>query len=195
MPRNRTARPDASVGGLAGRDPAPGDRRSGSTPLTGTVRPGGEADPQVLGALAWLLDDVVRIPGSNARIGLDAVIGLVPGIGDSVGAALGSVILIGSVRHRVPMRVLLLMAWNILVDTVLGLLPGVGDVADALHRAHRKNYRLLRHSIESGQRVDTDTRGYVLRAGLLVAALIALLIAVAVWALWLVLQVVQALAG
>lgn len=193
MPRNnRAARPEGP-GGLV--DERPGRDRGHDAPPSGPGQPGGAADPQALGALAWLLDDVVRIPGTNARIGLDAVIGLVPGIGDSVGAALGSVILVGSVRHRVPMPVLLRMAWNILVDTVLGLLPGVGDVADALHRAHRKNYRLLRHTIESGQQVETDTKGYLIRAGLLVAAMIALLVALAVWTIWLLLQVVQALAG
>ncbi len=191
----RTARTDAPVEILDARAVGSGGRAGRSEPLTGRVDLRDAADPQALGALAWLLDDVIRIPGTNGRIGLDAVIGLVPGIGDSVGAALGSVILIGSVRHRVPMHILLAMAWNILVDTVLGLLPGVGDVADALHRAHRKNYRLLRHTIESGNQVDTDTRGYLLRAGLLVAALIAVLVAVAVWTIWLLLQVLQSLAG
>ena len=81
----RTARTDAPVEILDARAVGSGGRAGRSEPLTGRVDLRDAADPQALGALAWLLDDVIRIPGTNARIGLDAVIGLVPGIGDSVG--------------------------------------------------------------------------------------------------------------
>ncbi|MDO5697092.1 MAG: DUF4112 domain-containing protein [Dermatophilus congolensis] len=162
-------------------------------PVSGTVQPAGVVDSQSLSALAWLLDDLVRIPGLNVRIGLDAAIGLVPGIGDSIGTALSSVILVSSVRYRVPMHVLLQMAWNILVDTVLGLVPGVGDVADAVHRANRKNYRLLRETVESGKQVDASAKGYVLRAGLLVAGIIAAMVAATIFTLWIIFQSLGAL--
>lgn len=178
--------------GISTRVPAP-TLRDAQEPLTGTVHSPGAPDPQALGSLAWLLDDLIRIPGVRVRVGLDAIIGLIPGVGDSIGAALSSVILVSSVRYRVPMHVLARMGWNILVDILLGLLPGVGDIADAVHRANRKNYRLLRDTIESGRQVDTDSRGYLLRAGAFVAVLIAVLIAAAVLALWLVLQVLHGL--
>lgn len=157
-------------------------------PISGRVQPAGAVDSQSLSALAWILDDLIRIPGINVRVGLDAMIGLVPGIGDSIGTALSSIILVSSVRYRVPMHVLLQMAWNILVDTLLGLVPGVGDVADAVHRANRKNYRLLRETVESGKTVDASAKGYVLRAGLLVAGIIAALIAATVLTLWVIFQ-------
>lgn len=173
----------------------PAGSRAAEPALSGRVEPAGSVDSQSLSALAWLLDDLVRIPGLNVRIGLDAVIGLVPGIGDSIGTALSSVILVSSVRYRVPMHVLLQMAWNILVDTVLGLVPGVGDVADAVHRANRKNYRLLRETVESGKQVDTDSKGYVIRAGLLVAGVIAALVAATLVTLWVVFQGLGALLG
>lgn len=166
-----------------------------SPSLSGTVQPAGSVDTQSLGALAWLLDDLVRIPGLNVRVGLDAVIGLVPGIGDSIGTALSSVILVSSVRYRVPMNVLLRMALNILIDAVLGLVPGIGDVADAAHRANRKNYRLLRETVESGKQVDTDSKGYVIRAGLLVAGIIAALVAATLFTLWILVQGIQGIIG
>lgn len=161
--------------------------------VSGTVQPADSVDSQSLSALAWILDDLIRIPGINVRVGLDAMIGLVPGIGDSIGTALSSIILVSSVRYRVPMHVLLQMAWNILIDTVLGLVPGVGDVADAVHRANRKNYRLLRETVESGKQVDASSKGYVLRAGLLVAGIIAALVAATLFTLWVVFQGLGAL--
>ncbi len=179
---------------LPGGAPGGTDPHRARTPAPGGITdPAQEASTSALDALAWLLDDIVRIPGINLRIGLDALIGLVPGIGDSVGAALGSAILVGSVRHRVPVHVLARMGWNILFDVLLGLIPGVGDIADAAHRANRKNYVLLREVIENGQQVQAGTRGYLLRAGLFAAAMIAVLIAAAVFTVWMLAQGLHAL--
>ncbi len=178
------------------QDSLPGERTRAPQPaVSGTVVPADSVDSQSLSALAWILDDLIRIPGINVRVGLDAMIGLVPGIGDSIGTALSSIILVSSVRYRVPMHVLLQMAWNILVDTVLGLIPGVGDVADAVHRANRKNYRLLRETVESGKQVDASSKGYVIRAGLLVAGVIAALVAATLLTLWVIFQGLGALFG
>lgn len=164
-------------------------------PLEGNVVRGPGRNDGALEGLAWLLDDALRIPGLNVRIGVDALIGLVPGFGDAAGTVLGSAVMVGAVRHRVPMRVLLMMAWNLIFDAVLGLIPVVGDAADALHRAHSKNYRLLRRTVEAGDTVDTDTRGYLLRASLLVGAVILILIGFTVFAFWLLYQFAAAIFG
>lgn len=182
------------------RLPEPTDRKAPRPePIEGVVdkRPGRAEDPNLraLDSIAWLLDDIIRIPGLNVRLGLDVLIGLVPGIGDVAGTALGSAVLIGSVRYRVPMRVLLLMAWNLFVDQILGLLPFVGDAADAIHRANRKNFDLLQRTIARGETVDTDARGYALRAGALVTVLILALVAVTAVTLWLLWQVVSGVLG
>ena len=135
------ARPDPA--------PAPVDRTGASPVTTG---------------LARVLDDLVRIPGTRYRVGLDPVIGLVPVVGDAVGTVFAAAVFTEAVRNRVPVRILFRMGWNYLVDAVLGLIPFVGDVADAAHKATSKNLRLVDRTIADGRRVDTGARGYLLRA-------------------------------
>ncbi|MBS43433.1 MAG: hypothetical protein CMH83_09785 [Nocardioides sp.] len=126
-----------------------------------------------------MLDDAVRIPGTDRGIGLDAVIGLLPGIGDVAGSALSAVVVSDAIRQRVPVPVLARMGWNLLVDAGLGLVPLAGDVADVLHRANRKNVILLRETLEArpplapGEDPPRPTPGYLLAAlGLVVLPLV-----------------------
>jgi len=98
--------------------------------------------------LARVMDDAVTVPGTRIGVGLDALIGLVPGIGDAVGSALSSVIVRDAVRARVPMPVLAWMGLNLVVDALLGVIPGVGELLDVAHRANRKNLRLLLREVE-----------------------------------------------
>ena len=126
-------------------------------------------------ALARIMDDAVRVPGTRFGLGLDAVIGLVPVVGDLAGSAIAAVVLNDAIRARVPVPVLARMGWNLLVDAGLGVVPVVGDVADAAHRANRKNVRLLERAVE--QRGPGPwpgpTPGYVLAAvGLVVLPLL-----------------------
>ena len=126
-------------------------------------------------ALARIMDDAVRVPGTRFGLGLDAVIGLVPVVGDLAGSAVAAVVLNDAVRARVPVPVLARMGWNLLVDAGLGVVRVVGDVADAAHRANRKNVRLLEQAVE--RRGAAPTRppipGYLLAAvGLVVLPLL-----------------------
>ncbi len=111
--------------------------------------------------LARFSDDLVKIPGTDIGIGADALVGLIPGIGDIVGTGLSSAIMVDAVRQRVPIPVLARMGWNLLVDTGLGFVPVVGDAADVLHRANRKNYRLLEQCVVQGRHVDVSVKGYL----------------------------------
>lgn len=135
--------------------------------------------------IAFLLDDLVTVPGTSFGIGLDAVIGLVPGIGDVLGAGLSSIILRDAVRCRVPLHVLARMCGNLILDAGLGLVPAVGDAADVAHRANRKNLRLLEQTLAAGKQIDTDTRGYLLRAGLLVVGCLLVVLGLAAVGIWL----------
>jgi hypothetical protein len=94
--------------------------------------------------LGWLLDDVFRVPILGWRFGLDALIGLIPGIGDTGTALASFYILASAVRHGVPKITLLRMGMNIGFDYLLGSLPVVGDVADVFWKSNQKNIALLR---------------------------------------------------
>lgn len=134
--------------------------------------------------LAWLTDDLVRVPGTGFGVGFDAVIGLVPGIGDVLGTGLSGVLMVDAVRHRVPLPVLTRMGGNLLLDAALGLFPVIGDAADVAHRANRKNYRLLEDAVAAGRRVDTDVPGYLVRATAIVVGSVATSLAVAGFVVW-----------
>jgi len=90
------------------------------------------------------MDDLFRIPVLGWRFGLDALVGLIPGIGDTGTTLVSFYILASAVRYRVPKITLLRMGMNIGIDYVLGSLPVVGDVADAWWKSNQKNVELLR---------------------------------------------------
>ena len=90
------------------------------------------------------MDDLFRVPVLGWRFGLDALIGLIPGIGDTGTTLVSFYILAAAVRHRVPKITLLRMGMNIGFDYLLGSLPVVGDIADAWWKSNQKNVALLR---------------------------------------------------
>src|SRR5687768_16003747 len=83
-----------------------------------------------LRALARLMDSAVAIPGTGIRVGLDSLIGLVPGIGDLAGAAMSGYIVLAAARLGAPAPVLIRMVANIAVDGVVGSVPLLGDLFD-----------------------------------------------------------------
>jgi hypothetical protein len=93
--------------------------------------------------LATVLDAAWVIPGINVRIGWDPLIGLVPGIGDALSAAISSTIVVEAARLGVPTRTLLRMVLNIAIDFGLGTVPLAGDWFDVLWRANLMNVALI----------------------------------------------------
>jgi len=132
--------------------------------------------------LAWLLDISIPVPGTRFTIGLDALIGLFPFIGDMIGVALSSYILNEAARLGAPRSVLLRMAFNVGVEGVVGIIPVAGDVFDAAWKANQKNVRLLDKWIERPQAAERSSRvfGIALVAGVV---LFLLLLGVAAFAL------------
>lgn len=100
-------------------------------------------DLVALRKFAFYMDEAISIPGTPFKIGLDAIIGLIPGVGDVAGALLSTWIVIGGLRHRVPGRVILRMILNIVIDLFFGAVPVAGDVFDFLYEENVKNMRLL----------------------------------------------------
>ncbi len=96
-----------------------------------------------LDQLAWLLDSSIVIPGTGFTIGLDALIGLVPVLGDAIGVILSAYIVAECARLGISRPVLIRMVFNIAVEGLVGALPIVGDVFDAAWKANQKNVRLL----------------------------------------------------
>lgn len=102
--------------------------------------------PQDLVALrrfAYYMDEAFTVPGTNIKVGIDALLGLIPGIGDVIGGVLSTWIVVGALRHRVPARIIMRMIFNIAIDLVFGAVPLAGDVFDFLYEENVKNMRLL----------------------------------------------------
>jgi hypothetical protein len=93
--------------------------------------------------LSWIMDDLVRIPIVGWRVGLDALVGLIPGFGDTATSLVSFYILAAAVRYRVPKVTLLRMGLNIGIDYVVGSLPLVGDLFDAWWKSNQRNVALL----------------------------------------------------
>jgi hypothetical protein len=102
--------------------------------------------------LAYLLDDRFRIPGTSYRIGLDGLIGLVPGVGDAVTTLLALYIVLEARRLGLPVIKLGRMGLNVGVDAVLGAVPLLGDLFDVAWKANRRNLALLLDHLEAERR-------------------------------------------
>lgn len=95
-------------------------------------------------SIARLLDSVVQIPGTSIRVGLDALLGLIPGLGDWIANLIGTTILFFAVKLEVPKIVIVRMAFNLGINTLIGTIPGLGDMFSIWFRSNLKNARLLR---------------------------------------------------
>ena len=101
--------------------------------------------------LAKLLDNSISIPGTPWKIGFDPIVGLIPGIGDLIGAVLSGYIVLEAVRAEVPAFTLARMLVNVGIDTLLGAVPAVGDLFDAAWKSNTMNVALLeRHLAATG---------------------------------------------
>jgi hypothetical protein len=101
------------------------------------------ADLLALRRFAYFMDQVLRVPGTSVRFGLDAILGLVPGIGTAAGAILSTWIVLGALRHRVPKLRVTQMVVNILVDLTISSVPFIGDAFKLVFQESVINLRLL----------------------------------------------------
>ncbi len=102
-------------------------------------------------ALATLLDTAFIFPGTNVRFGLDALIGLVPGIGDAVTTAMSLYIVHEARQLGAPRYLLVRMLANVALDGIVGAVPLVGDAFDVMWRANRRNMRLLQDWLQRAE--------------------------------------------
>lgn len=133
-----------------------------------------------LALLVKVLDDSIPLPFIKRRIGLDAILGLVPGVGDAIGAAVSSFIIWEGIRRGVPAHLAFKMLLNVALDSVLGAIPLVGDLFDAGWRSNTKNLEIIRRALDSGatkgERTPKEVRTLLLL--LVGAALLVFLLAI-----------------
>ncbi len=105
-----------------------------------------------LDALATLFDTAFVLPGTNVRFGIDALIGLVPGIGDAVTTVMSLYIVREARALGAPRHLIARMLANVALDSVVGVVPLLGDVFDVMWRANRRNMALLQAHLAKEQR-------------------------------------------
>jgi hypothetical protein len=152
-----------------------------ATLISGANSADTNARVQRIRSLAWLLDNSIPLPGGY-RIGLDALIGLVPGLGDAVGALLSAYIVNEARALGAPRSILVRMIGNVLIETVIGAIPFAGDLFDAAFKANSRNLALLAKyqldPISARRSSRFFVLGFSLLLALLVLAMVALPIAV-----------------
>jgi hypothetical protein len=139
-----------------------------------------------LGQLSRWMDGLFRIPGTGWRFGLDALVGLVPGVGDLATTAVSFYILAHAVRYRVPKVTLLRMGLNVAVDYLLGSVPLVGDFFDAFWKSNQMNVELLRKraALPPGESPRARMSDWLF-LGLIILVLLALLVGSIAFGFWL----------
>jgi len=146
--------------------------------------------------LSWLMDDLFRVPVLGWRFGLDALIGLIPGLGDTATSLVSFYILVSAVRYRVPKITLLRMGLNIAIDYVVGSLPVVGDLADALWKSNHMNVDLLRkRATVSGEEARSARMSDWIFVGGIIVGLTALAFASAAVSIYLLTKLLTGLTG
>ena len=131
--------------------------------------------------LSTLLDRAIVIPGTGVRIGLDPIIGLIPGFGDLTTAAVSVYLIAEAARLGVPKSTLVRMVANVAVDSFGGSVPLVGDVFDAAWRSNSKNVELLTRHIERPVETHRASKLAVVGAVVAVLAVSIAALALTVW--------------
>src|SRR5215475_4650010 len=129
-------------------------------------------DIEALDRIASILDDFIRIPFLNIRIGLDPILGLVPWVGDTLTAFFSIYLIWASIRYRAPKVILLRMAMNVAFDYLLGIIPFIGDASDFFVKSNRWNMNLLRRYAHERQRPRVSDYLFVVAV---IAALVSLI--------------------
>jgi hypothetical protein len=115
---------------------------------------------QRLASLAWLLDSSIPIPGTRFTVGIDALIGLFPFIGDLIGVLFSSYILSEASRLGAPKSVLMRMSFNIGLEGIVGIVPFAGDLFDAAFKANQRNVKLLNDWFERPHKTERASRAF-----------------------------------
>ena len=154
---------------------------TGRGDVPATLGPDQRKRLQRIESLSRILDTSIGIPGTRFRFGLDALVGLIPGIGDAAGAAMSGWLILQAAQLGAPKSVLLRMVGNVGVETLVGAVPLVGDLFDAVYKANVRNVALLERHLGAPAATRRSSRGVVAGAIGLLVLIVVIGIAAAVW--------------
>lgn len=111
---------------------------------------------EIVRRLSHFLDNAIPIPGTKMRVGLDPIIGLIPGIGDAVTNLMSTYIVVIALQMNVSRWTLVRMVFNILIESIVGIIPGLGDIFDAVWKSNERNRKLLENALKNpaGRGID-----------------------------------------
>lgn len=133
--------------------------------------------------IATILDDAVRVPGTNIRFGLDALLGLLPGGGDAITGVVAGYAIVLAARLGAPPAVIARMALNVLIDVATGTIPVLGDIFDVGWKSNRKNVQLLERYQQQPQKVKAGSWAIVVAVLVLIVAAIVGVFVLGAWLL------------
>ena len=119
-----------------------------------------------------VLDDLVPIPGTSQRVGVDPIIGLIPFVGDVTAAIVGGWVILEAARFGVPRIALARMIVNLTVDLAIGLIPIIGDMFDIVSRSNSANLAIFRRHALDPDATTTDHRAFFVGLGVLLVGVI-----------------------
>ncbi len=154
---------------------------------------GKEAVEPLFRWIALLMDDLLRIPGTRFRFGIDPLIGLIPGIGDTGSAMVSALALIQAARHGLPKIVLARMATNILLNEAIGIVPVIGDAFSFWFKSNARNHRLIQQHTAGLRKASRSDWIFVVGVLVTLALLVCAGIAVSLFVLQQLLQLASPL--
>lgn len=159
--------------------------------LASSKDPAGNAAARIL---SKYLDELLRVPGTNVRFGLDPILALIPGVGDTVASSAGVIILFDALRSGIPIPVFLRMALNMGINFLIGLIPGAGALASVFFKSNTRNLKLLL-AWQAGHQHQVRRSTLHYYAGILMLIAMVLGIILTAWAFytWIFYSLVQAI--
>jgi hypothetical protein len=119
--------------------------------------------------LSERLDELTKIPGTNQKVGIDAIIGVIPILGDFIGAVFSTYIMYSGIKMGVSSKVVTKMAANIAIEFIIGWIPIIGDVFDVLWKANKRNVELIEDA--TAEKQVNEKLNYLIMASLIILIL------------------------
>ena len=119
--------------------------------------------------LSERLDELTKIPGTNQKVGIDAIIGVIPILGDFIGAVFSTYIMYSGIKMGVSSKVVTKMAANIAIEFMIGWIPVIGDIFDVLWKANKRNVELIENA--TAEKQVNEKLNYLIVASLIILIL------------------------